>query len=101
MKLLLDQGLPRTAAQLLRQAGIDTLHVGEIDYAKADDSDILQRGRDEQRTVILVLTTQHWSDMLAAMRNERVRVVETNDHATLQSLTGCPYMTDAINAMCV
>jgi predicted nuclease of predicted toxin-antitoxin system len=33
MKLLLDQGLPRTAAELLRTAGVDAIHVGEIGYA--------------------------------------------------------------------
>ncbi len=52
MKLLLDQGLPRSAARLLREAGIDTVHVGEIGYTTADDAMILQRGRDEERIVI-------------------------------------------------
>lgn len=52
MRLLLDQGLPRTAADLLRQAGIDTLHVGEIGYAAAEDAEILQCGRDEARVVV-------------------------------------------------
>src|SRR3990172_767357 len=52
MKLLLDQGLPRSAAQLLHEAGIDTVHVGEIGYSTADDAAILQRGRDEDRVVI-------------------------------------------------
>jgi predicted nuclease of predicted toxin-antitoxin system len=52
MRLLLDQGLPRTAAYLLRQAGIDTLHVGEIGCAAAEDAEILRRGRDEARVVV-------------------------------------------------
>jgi predicted nuclease of predicted toxin-antitoxin system len=33
MKLLLDQGLPRTAAELLRVVGFDTLHVGDVGLA--------------------------------------------------------------------
>lgn len=45
MKLLLDQGIPRTAAKLLNRAGIDTVHVGEIGYAEAEDDMILQFGR--------------------------------------------------------
>jgi predicted nuclease of predicted toxin-antitoxin system len=52
IKLLLDQGLPRTAAALLCAAGIDTVHVGEIGYASADDADILQRARDDGRVVV-------------------------------------------------
>ncbi|MGL5834838.1 MAG: DUF5615 family PIN-like protein [Waterburya sp.] len=51
MKLLLDQGLPLSAAALLRDAGIDTLHVGEIEMSKAEDSDIIQRAKDEGRVV--------------------------------------------------
>ena len=52
MKLLLDQGLPRSAAKLLREAGIDTVHVSEIGYSTADDATILQRGQEEERIVI-------------------------------------------------
>jgi predicted nuclease of predicted toxin-antitoxin system len=42
MKLLLDQGLPRTAVRLLREAGVETIHVGDIGYATADDADIIE-----------------------------------------------------------
>ena len=52
MKLLLDQGLPRSAVGLLRQAGIDTVHVGEIGFSTAEDKAILQMGRDEGRIVV-------------------------------------------------
>lgn len=51
MKLLLDQGMPRTAAALLRQAGLDAIHVGEIGLATAEDKAILERGRIDGRTV--------------------------------------------------
>jgi predicted nuclease of predicted toxin-antitoxin system len=51
MKLLLDQGLPLSAAALLRDAGIDTIHVGEIEMSAAEDSQIIQRARDEGRVV--------------------------------------------------
>ena len=51
MRLLLDQGLPRTIAALLRDAGFDSVHVGEIDMATAKDFQILQRARDERRIV--------------------------------------------------
>jgi predicted nuclease of predicted toxin-antitoxin system len=52
MKLLLDQGLPRSAATLLREAGYDAVHVGELGLSAADDPDLLQKARDEQRIVV-------------------------------------------------
>ncbi len=52
MKLLLDQGLPRSAAALLRDAGIDTVHTGEIGYATAEDSAIMERARRDGRVVV-------------------------------------------------
>ncbi|NDJ19050.1 DUF5615 family PIN-like protein [Myxacorys almedinensis] len=52
MKLLLDQGLPLSAAALLRDADIDTIHVGEIGMSEAEDADIIQRAKDEERIVV-------------------------------------------------
>lgn len=52
MKLLLDQGLPRSAAMLLRTKGVDVIHVGEIGMATATDDEILIRGRQDQRAVV-------------------------------------------------
>ncbi|KPQ37204.1 MAG: hypothetical protein HLUCCA11_01885 [Phormidesmis priestleyi Ana] len=52
MKLLLDQGLPLSAAALLRDADIDAIHVGEVGMSEAEDADIIQRARDEERMVV-------------------------------------------------
>ena len=52
MKMLIDQGLPRSAATLLQGIGIDAVHVGDISMATAEDTEILQRGRDDQRIVV-------------------------------------------------
>jgi len=51
-QLLLDQGLPRSAAQLLRGLGIDAVHVGEINAATATDMEILELARRQQRIVV-------------------------------------------------
>lgn len=59
MRLLLDQGLPRTAAKLLRDAGIDTLHVGEIEMAAAKDIEILEYAKNEQRIVVTLDSDFH------------------------------------------
>ena len=52
MKLLLDQGLPLSAAALLRDAGIETIHVGEIGMSQAEDTEIIQKAREEERIVV-------------------------------------------------
>jgi predicted nuclease of predicted toxin-antitoxin system len=52
VKLLLDQGLPRTAATALATLGWDVLHVGEIGMAAATDQDILRRALAERRAVV-------------------------------------------------
>ena len=73
VKLLLDQGLPRSAAVLLREAGIDAVHVGEIGYATADDASILARGREEGRIVVTLDTDFH--ALLAMSGAEKPSVV--------------------------
>lgn len=51
-RLLLDQGLPRGAAPLLRKAGFDTLHAGECGLATARDATILEVARTDERVVV-------------------------------------------------
>ena len=45
IRLLLDQGLPRSAAGLLWSAGIATPHVGEAGMAQAKDEVIIEFAR--------------------------------------------------------
>jgi len=52
MKLLLDQGLPRSVAEHLRKAGHDAVHTGETGLATARDADIIEYAREGGRTVI-------------------------------------------------
>ena len=47
--IILDQGLPRTAANLLRHEGWDVLHTGDIGLGSASDSEILDFARKESR----------------------------------------------------
>ena len=52
IKILLDQGLPRTAANLLRERGWDAQHVSERGMSRAEDSAIIALARHEQRMVV-------------------------------------------------
>lgn len=52
MKLLLDQGLPRRAASILAEAGIDAVHVGEVGLAHAADTEIIEAAGRQSRTIV-------------------------------------------------
>ncbi len=52
MKLLLDQGLPRSTVKHLAAAGILTEHVGDLDMASASDAAILNAARQRQAVVV-------------------------------------------------
>jgi predicted nuclease of predicted toxin-antitoxin system len=50
--ILLDQGLPRTAAIILRNKGWDILHTGDIELSRASDQEILDYARLKNRVII-------------------------------------------------
>jgi len=87
MKLLLDQGLPLSAAVLLRDAGIDTIHVGEIGMSEAEDAEIIQRARVEERVVAtldadfhaLLALDEAISPSVIRIRIERLRAQAMTD----------------------
>jgi predicted nuclease of predicted toxin-antitoxin system len=52
IRLLIDQGLPRSASALLREVGIEATHVGEAGLAQATDTRILQVARERNQVVV-------------------------------------------------
>lgn len=52
IKLLLDQGLPRSAGVILSQQGWDPIHVGDVGLAAATDVEILDYAKQEKRVVV-------------------------------------------------
>ena len=54
MKLLLDQGLPRSTLRHLSAAGITAEHAGDLGMARASDAEILDAAR-ERRAVVVTL----------------------------------------------
>jgi predicted nuclease of predicted toxin-antitoxin system len=52
MKLLLDQGLPRSTVRRLQSAGIEASHVGDRGLATASDSRILELALQEDMVVV-------------------------------------------------
>ena len=83
MRLLLDQGLPRSTAALLREAGVDTVHTGEVGLATAEDAEILSWARAEERIVVtldadfhaLLALTNASSPSVIRIRLEGLRAV--------------------------
>jgi predicted nuclease of predicted toxin-antitoxin system len=52
IRLLLDQGCPRSAALILNQSGCDVVHIGEIGMSRATDVAILEAARQQQRICV-------------------------------------------------
>lgn len=52
MKLLLDQGLPRSAVASLSAAGVEAVHASDVGLSTAEDVLLLERGRAEDRIVV-------------------------------------------------
>ena len=59
ISILLDQGLPRSAASVLRDEGWDVLHTGDIGLSRSTDIQILEFARNEQRIIITLDSDFH------------------------------------------
>jgi len=59
MRWLLDQGLPRSAANYLNDSGHEAIHVGDIGMASASDSSILELAAKERRIIVTLDSDFH------------------------------------------
>jgi predicted nuclease of predicted toxin-antitoxin system len=64
MKLLLDQGLPRSAVKHLGVSGIDAEHVGDIGMHSATDAEILHEAT--KRNAVVVTLDADFHHLMAA-----------------------------------
>lgn len=68
-QILLDEGLSPLAAQILRDEGIDTLHVKEVNLTSAPDDAILNFARRQNRTIF---TLDHDFHQILALSREQL-----------------------------
>lgn len=59
IRLLLDQGLPRSAVQRLADRDIDVCHVADIGYSRATDEEITALALEQERTVVTLDSDFH------------------------------------------
>jgi predicted nuclease of predicted toxin-antitoxin system len=96
MRLLLDQGLPRSTVPHLGKEGIEALHVGEIGLASASDAKILEFGLQEHRVVVTLDADFHALLAISGAKEPsviRIRIegLGAEDHARLlaHALSAC------------
>jgi predicted nuclease of predicted toxin-antitoxin system len=93
IRALLDQGLPLSAAGLLREAGWDAVHVSAIGMSRSSDARILELARAENRVVITLDADFH--RLLALSGDSAPSVVRVR----VEGLTARPLaalLTDAV-----
>jgi predicted nuclease of predicted toxin-antitoxin system len=81
IRLLLDQGLPRTTGRLLSAAAWDVVHVSEIGLSRATDRQILDRAISENRVCVtldadfhaLLATADATGPSVIRIRRERLQ----------------------------
>ena len=73
MRVLLDQGIPLRTAAVLRAAGWQAQHTGEIGLSRADDGTILRYGAEHSLTVVTLDADFH--QLLAISGNNQPSTV--------------------------
>ena len=58
-RLLLDQGLPRSAVRHLEECGFDVRHVADIGHSRAIDAEITALALDQGRTIVTLDSDFH------------------------------------------
>jgi len=59
IRLLLDQGLPRSTAQGLADRGTDVCHVADIGYSRATDEEIAALALEQGRVIVTLDSDFH------------------------------------------
>jgi predicted nuclease of predicted toxin-antitoxin system len=72
-RILLDQGMPLTAASILRGLGWDAIHAREIGMQEAGDTEILEYAARESR--VIVTLDRDFPQILALTAASRPSVV--------------------------
>lgn len=65
-RLLLDQGLPRSAADHLNHRGWNAVHVATIGMSRASDAEILAHARADHR-ICITLDAAALADLIASI----------------------------------
>lgn len=92
MRWLLDQGLPRTAADLLRGLGMDAVHVGEIGMAGATDRGITNIAGQQDRIIVTLDSDFH--AILALSGTQKPSVIRIREEG-LKAAEVCKFITGA------
>lgn len=93
LRFLLDQGLPRSAATRLRDAGWAVDHVGELGMSKASDAQILQEARE--RSAFVVTLDADFHSLLALSGADRPSVLRLRMQG-LDGTTLVPLLTSLL-----
>jgi predicted nuclease of predicted toxin-antitoxin system len=105
IRLLLDMGLPRRAAEDLRREGLDIVHVGEVGMAPAPDREILAFAEREHFTVI-TLDSDFAKILVTEGRSApaliHLRLPDLDRQATVQLLRDIlPLLIDDLEKGCI
>jgi len=71
--LLLDQGLPRSTVRGLTNNALESIHVGELEMARAKDADILDFA--SQNDYVIVTLDSDFHALLAARQSQGPTVI--------------------------